>query len=258
LFIIVLQQGGDYMKKLLLTLTSVFTVFTFVSNASAAKPDTPKGLQDRGPITKQTFIHYKRNFAKPPWAGGGNKTSDLKCYSFLAKDAYWKSTEDYLVNASGSGMLESEVEATINTSVNTWDSETSFDIFGSGRLNNTATFDFNSYDNSNVLMFGNYDDNVIGVTNVWGYFGGPPSSRELVEWDMLLNTDFIWGNVDDNLLVMDLENIVTHELGHALGLADQYELGCSPVTMYGYSTEGETKNRSLEPDDITGARQMYN
>ena len=32
-----------------------------------------KGIEDRGPLTKKTFIHYKRGFAKPPCAGGGGK-----------------------------------------------------------------------------------------------------------------------------------------------------------------------------------------
>ncbi len=33
--------------------------------------------------------------------------------------------------------------------------------------------------------------------------------------------------------------------------------GCSEVTMYGYSTEGETKKCDLEPDDIAGLVTLY-
>ena len=56
---------------------------------------------------------------------------------------------------------------------------------------------------------------------------------------------------------MDLENIATHELGHGLGLGDLYKDACSDVTMFGYSTEGETKKRTLEPADIAGIQELY-
>jgi predicted Zn-dependent protease len=56
---------------------------------------------------------------------------------------------------------------------------------------------------------------------------------------------------------MDLQNIATHELGHAVGMADIYTTSSQEVTMYGYSTEGETKKRSLETPDIIGLEKMY-
>ena len=56
---------------------------------------------------------------------------------------------------------------------------------------------------------------------------------------------------------MDLQNIAVHELGHSFGLADIYSSSCAEVTMYGYSTEGETKKRTLEQPDITGIQKLY-
>jgi len=56
---------------------------------------------------------------------------------------------------------------------------------------------------------------------------------------------------------MDLQNIATHELGHAVGLNDIYSGSCSYVTMYGYSTEGDIGKRTLEQPDITGLQTMY-
>lgn len=56
---------------------------------------------------------------------------------------------------------------------------------------------------------------------------------------------------------MDLQNIATHELGHGFGLADLYESNASEETMYGYSTEGEIKKRSLYSGDIAGIHDLY-
>jgi hypothetical protein len=61
----------------------------------------------------------------------------------------------------------------------------------------------------------------------------------------------------DIIPVMDLQNIATHELGHAVGLDDIYTSTCSEVTMYGYSTYMETKKRTLEQPDIKGISGIY-
>jgi len=109
------------------------------------------------------------------------------------------------------------------------------------------------------IVEGPYSDpGVIAVTNVWGYFGGPINTREIVDFDILFNSDFSWGDGGLNSSKMDLANIVTHELGHGWGLGDIYQNNCSKVTMYGYSQEGETIKRTLEPDDIVGIKKLYN
>jgi len=56
---------------------------------------------------------------------------------------------------------------------------------------------------------------------------------------------------------MDVWNVSAHEFGHIVGLDDQYSSSCSHVTMYGYVAYGETKKRTLEYEDSTGARYLY-
>jgi hypothetical protein len=56
---------------------------------------------------------------------------------------------------------------------------------------------------------------------------------------------------------MDFLNIVTHEDGHAAGMADLYDTVCSEETEYGYGTEGETKKRDLHTGDIEGIKKLY-
>ncbi len=81
--------------------------------------------------------------------------------------------------------------------------------------------------------------------------------RQIVEFDILFNDVYVWGDAFANSEVMDLANIATHELGHGAGMGDVYSSSCSEVTMYGYSTEEETKKRTLEQPDITGLQKMY-
>ena len=56
---------------------------------------------------------------------------------------------------------------------------------------------------------------------------------------------------------MDIENIVTHELGHTFGMGDLYDSNCANETMYGYASEAETNKRTLESGDIEGVSKLY-
>lgn len=208
----------------------------------------PPGLE------KIVFIHYRKGFGKPPWAGGGAKEKESKCYELLGRGLKWDEADlpiDYIMSSA----LESDP---IRLAVEEWDYWTGSDLFGSYYFDEAASWDADAPDGRNELVFGDYPENgVIAVTVIWGYFSGPPSARNIVEFDILFDTDFIWGDVDLHSSVMDIQNIATHEIGHGLGLADLYETACSAETMYGYSEEGEIKKRDLNDGDKTGIQKLY-
>lgn len=202
------------------------------------------------------IIHYKKGFGKPPWAGGGkDKGGDpaASCYSFLANGAKWKNTEPYVV--------ASDVDAAaVARDLEAWDSQVSFNIFGNqDTVSVVDGADTSSPDGMNEVMWGDVStDGAIAVAIVWGVFSGKPSWRYLAEWDVVFdNVDYAWGDADLDPTVMDFENIATHEFGHAVGLADLYESGCSEQTMYGYADYGETAKRTLEVGDINGVTELY-
>lgn len=246
------------MKKILSLITFLgflsFLVWVFPVKAVEERP---KGLDDKGPLTKITFIHYKKNPAKP--AGGGNKGGSI-CYAFLANGAKWKTTENYLINPTNSKLDNSFVQSAIDQGVAEWEKYGGGNIFGTSTVDSSAVYDDSKTDGKNVAAFGAYPDpGVIAVTNVWGYFYGPPKTRELVEWDMLFNTGggWDWGDATSNSALMDLQNIATHELGHSAGMNDLYTTSCNLETMYGYSTEGELIKRDLNSGDIAGIKALY-
>jgi len=215
---------------------------------------TPPGLE------KIVYIHYKKGFAKPPWAGGGKKPKEAACYDFLGRGVKWQELPvDYVIDPTNSGLEKDFVESAISAGAEEWDFWISKELFNDTySIVDDGSWDSDAPDGRNEFVFGNYpEQNVIGVTVVWGYFTGPPQTRKIIEFDVLFDTDYPWGDGSVNPLVMDLQNIATHEIGHGIGLGDVYETECSEVTMYGYSDYGETKKSTLEPQDITGLQKLY-
>ena len=231
------------MKKslMLILLVSLMVIFS-VAIAYAAPPY-------KEPLDKVTFIHYKDGSIR---VGGNAQTGSAPCYKLMG--VKWASLPvSYVINPSNSGLSEKFVSSAISASAETWDVATSKELF-----NNVFAIDpsakYGVADGKNAITFGLYSDNskVIAVTSVWySRFG-----KQIVEFDMLFNTYYHWGDATANSALMDLQNIATHELGHSVGLSDLYNK-CNLVTMYGYSTEGETIKRDLEIGDITGLRSMY-
>jgi len=242
------------MKKLIFFLT-LLTLLLVAKTSVAADNELPPGLTDRGPLTKITFIHYRHPEARP---SGVTKNKSAGCYSFLAKGARWKNPENYELNLSGTTLSPDFVQNVFSQGVVEWEKYGGPDIFGAGAVNNSAPYDTSWTDGRNVAVFGNYLDNrVIAVTTVWGYFYGPLSTREILEWDMLFNNVYRWGDAKlDDPTVMDLQNIATHELGHSAGMNDLYNT-CTLETMYGYSGYGETIKRDLNLGDQAGIKALY-
>lgn len=211
-------------------------------------------------LERMVFIHYKKGSAKPPWAGGGKDKNPQKCYGFLAKGAMWKDLpQDYVIDPDNpDGLSQSFITSAISQGAEEWDANTSANLFGNYTINHNASWDSSAPDGKNELLFGDYQQaNVIAITIAWGYFSGPPQMREIIEFDILFDTDFSWGDATINSEVMDLQNIATHEIGHGAGLGDLYESSCAEETMYGYSSEGETKKRDLNSGDIVGIQKLY-
>jgi len=202
------------------------------------------GRTRRGPPEKIVFIHYKKGYGKP-------QKEDKGYYKLLVKGAKWR---DLLIDVTiGLDITESA----INSAMGEWEEHTSAVLFGDIYYNETADWDSDKPDGDNELVFGDYpQEGVIAVCIVWGYFGGRPSLREIIEFDIMFDTDYEW-SLTGEFDKMDLQNIATHELGHGLGLGDLYKLRTSEETMYGYSTEGETKKRDLYLGDIAGIQELY-
>lgn len=210
------------------------------------------------------IIRYRTALAKP--SGSGSRAP--ACYGFLAKGARWKVVEPWVANpANTRGLDGPTVFANLVSDIAKWEDAadgalgigSGVDILGTGESTDVGlATDTVAPDNLNEVYFGSIADaDAIAVTTVWGIFSGPTFNRKLVEWDMTFDdAKFDW-STSGEAGKMDFESIATHELGHAVGLNDQYDPTCGTVTMYGYASTGETNKRTLEPADITGVSTLY-
>jgi hypothetical protein len=57
--------------------------------------------------------------------------------------------------------------------------------------------------------------------------------------------------------VYDAQNILTHELGHTIGLDDHYDASYINNTMYGYGSKGEVKKDTPSTGDVSGVNALY-
>jgi hypothetical protein len=163
---------------------------------------------------------------------------------------HWYTTAEYLINPKNKyGILESDVVNTIQTSANTWDVETTYEVFS---YKGTTAKLAGEPDGYNVVSWGTYSQaNVIAVTFIW-YTRG----TRILETDTLMNVYFAW-SLSGETGKMDVQNIMTHEFGHWCGLNDLYRDKDYWLTMYGYASYGETYKRDLGLGDILGLQAVY-
>lgn len=96
----------------------------------------------------------------------------------------------------------------------------------------------------------------------WSYGGEPLAvtltlfrrgSGELVDADIVVNEhSYVWGEGAE--VENDLQNALTHEVGHFLGLGHSDTID---ATMYASAAPGEIGKRTLHRDDVAAVQQLY-
>ena len=172
----------------------------------------------------------------------------------------WRDLEvPYRVNEQGSaefpGGLEGELLDTIIASFDQWNAPdcSPFTFVYDGT---TATDEYVRDDGMNVVVFQDdvwpYSSAVLAVTTVTADVDG-----FIVNADMELNgVEHTFAIVDGNTGVetWDVQNTITHEAGHVLGLDHD---AVPDSTMEFEAEAGDINKRDLHPDDIEGLCAIY-
>lgn len=246
-------------SKLIAATLGVFVfLFVFQAGASAAtNPDIPEknGIYDvpgHPNLKVRVFVHYpKKSIPQPAWPAC---TEDLPSDAIVSAtpwhlpDGEW----DYVINTANvpASIGSSNMPTIVSSAFDEWqDSQGKVTFKNMG----TAKVSSKKYDGKNIVTFGRTSGSALGITYTWYY----TSTGEVAENDTILNLKYPWFWNQCNPNAYDAQGILTHELGHWMGLDDEKESQYIPNTMYGYGYKGDTKDMTLTDGDIAGVQNIY-
>lgn len=155
----------------------------------------------------------------------------------------------FYVNPANLDVSASAATSALQAGMNAWNTQsgTGFRFNYAGQVSTTST----GYDNKNVVVFRNESNgSTIASTYVWTS-GGLLRDADIVFWDG--GYKFFTGSSGCSSGAY-IEDIATHEFGHALGLQHS---SATDATMYPTYSACSTGMRSLSSDDIAGAQALY-
>lgn len=166
------------------------------------------------------------------------------------------------LGAETGGLLEAELRAATLRSLATWSGAggcTDVTLaLGPAASGETTNLDGGRHDGENRIVFRRaWPALVAPETIALTTYAYRPSTGELLDADIDVNAE---GHVLSAALAMpppdviDLENTLTHELGHVLGFAHVLD---PEATMFFSSAAAETRKRDLSPDDVAAVCETY-
>lgn len=111
------------------------------------------------------------------------------------------------------------------------------------------------YDGKNIIAWGRVQ--ALAVTTTWYWADGL-----VAESDTTFNRRYPWywnaaNSACTDVNSYDAQDVLTHELGHWMGLGDSYDAAFVNNTMYGYGAKGEVKKSTLTTGDKQGVQAVY-
>lgn len=178
---------------------------------------------------------------------------------------FWRSScVAFSVNTGGTKYIAKKyIDAAINTSFFAWTSVAceaggnatiSFSPFEGADCRRTEYNDGGT--NANIVLFQDDKWKYLGVENniAKTTVTFDDDTGEILDADIEVNHTFNDITVDDTIVHYDLQSILTHEIGHFIGLDHSVD---DLATMYAGYEEGSIEPRTLEPDDLAAACEVY-
>ncbi len=235
------------MRRNILFFVVIFGILSsiagFAATSVSAFPDDA--------IREKTFITYYGS----PLGDPGTDSYNVYGYSGL----HWAAgtVVSYSVNVKNApaGAL-----VAVKSAFETWDAQIGDSLFSDDVQTAATRLAGNKFDGRNVVSWGRLGSGIIAQTTVWYN----RYTLHIVEFGIVFSTGYKWGidaDGEGSVYILtnafDVQDIATHEAGHALMLDDLYMSEASRLTMYGYGDFGETYAISLGAGDISGIKRIY-
>ena len=160
------------------------------------------------------------------------------------KTLHWNQSEiPFYYNYQGSNLSSIEISQALQQSGQSW-SFANINLYNAGETNIT---NISHEDDVFSIVFEddwNEDPEILALTYTWSN-----SEGEIVHFDIEVNTENFEWSTDENTEKHDLQNTITHEFGHVIGL-DHSQI--EEATMAPSSSIGEVNKRELHHDDKEG------
>lgn len=190
----------------------------------------------------------------------------------------------FVMDASGSKVPTADFLAAARTSLATWNQ--AWPMGGALKDGGTASSGIGR-DGKNTIAWGNPAScgapGAVAVACLWMAGSSGTAAHTIVEVDIVLNREETWRQANGLDLVagtasgtigvanggwLDVQSVITHELGHALGLDDignqttswpfaLSDAGQHTQTMYRWMYRGSTHARTLDVGDLAGVLFLW-
>jgi hypothetical protein len=169
--------------------------------------------------------------------------------AFVASGPTWSEPQTpYYINAANLDLAQSSAATAVRAGADAWQQQSAaFRFTYSGLSSQTTT----TYDSVNLVVFRNASSGSAIATTYWWSNGSRLLDADIVFWDGAFQ--FFAGS-SGCAGGFYIEDIAVHEFGHALGLGHS---ASSTATMYPSTPSCNTRNRTLDPDDIAGVMALY-
>jgi matrixin len=155
----------------------------------------------------------------------------------------------YYINTANLDLPDAAVESAMQAGANVWAAQSGASVGFAymGRSTQTTT----GNDAVNLVVFRNASSGSAIATTYWWSSGGRIIDADVVFWDAAF---LFFSGSTGCAGGFYIEDIAAHEFGHAIGMGHSDVTG---ATMYPSASTCNQGNRTLEADDIAGARFLY-
>jgi hypothetical protein len=169
--------------------------------------------------------------------------------AYVANGPTWSQPQiPYYVNSANLDLPGLSAEIAVRSGAAAWHEQSAaFHFAYAGVSSQTAT----TNDGINLVLFRNASSgSAIATTYTWSS-GARIIDTDIVFWDAAFAFFAGSSGCSGGFYI---EDIAAHEFGHALGLGHSTS---ASATMYPTISSCDTRNRTLDADDITGVRALY-